>query len=169
MKSAVDILRINYKSKERRKYSKASHSPMSKIGRKGKSKSKSKSRKYIINREVKPIRRLTEDANKPDKQTKKDLNTLERMLRERKKRQEKRRRKPLGVNLDYTNSRLNIPKKSFKRNRTKSPYRGSKGKKSFGNFTKRLEKEYVRLRANFRNFRASTSSRSRRGSICRVA
>lgn len=87
MKPGVDILRINYRPKMGHRISGVnSKSPAHKIKRSMKSKSKSRSKKYIINRDVRKMRRGKEDAHPKSQHRNKELYNLEKLLQERKRR-----------------------------------------------------------------------------------
>lgn len=157
MNSAVDIMRINFKSKDRSKGSFGSTSPISKFRRnQRKSKSKSRSKKYIINHDVKNFKRKKEDYKAKGTRGKKksDLYNLEKLLRETRLGM----REPLGLKSDFSNIQQKLKYKNDKstkrskvkkRNRTRSPFDAVKRSKrktkspSYINLKRPAEIEYV--------------------------
>jgi hypothetical protein len=83
----MDILRISYKPKDHQRFSgQNSKSPTQKIPSNMDSRSKSKSRKYIINHDVRNPRRGKEDVFPGQDHRNKELQNLEKLLEERKRR-----------------------------------------------------------------------------------
>ena len=154
MNSAGDILRINFKSKERRRKTPLEESPMHRFIRhntKSKSKSKSRSRKYLMKHDAK-MRKTKQLKDLRTKNTRaRDYPKLDKLLQQRRK-QTRTERQPLSIKKDFSN--LVLDSKAQQRNRTRSPFRDYRKTLKSPSFANLSRKDLISLVSMSRNIRS---------------